>query len=354
MADRILNILARSWKLRRLYTMLSQAHTRSVLQPAANIAYAPSPYKTQEDKGADARPALFITSRFRTGSTFLWQLMNAVDGATCYYEPLNERVWVDEADEKASPPKRAVDPTHKGVSDYAAQYAGLSSLSIYHTPDWTSRQLWMDEQSHDWAMRDYLTGLIAGTDKYPVLQFNRVDFRLRWLRRHFPAAKILHLIRTPRAQWMSTLHGQNVPREATVADFKPYDNFYLLDWAEDLSGVFPILRTPETMPAYGLFYLIWRLSFLHGSQEADLTIRYEDLIADVTGQMEKILSLTGRHDLSFYPEGLEAMIVPASDEKWKAFASDEWFTAIEAFADKALKSYLDAAPPPLIGHNKRS
>src|SRR5262245_55459716 len=43
------------------------------------------------------RRPLFITGRFRSGSTLLWQLFRALPGVTCYYEPFNERRWFDPA-----------------------------------------------------------------------------------------------------------------------------------------------------------------------------------------------------------------------------------------------------------------
>jgi hypothetical protein len=42
------------------------------------------------------KPApIFITARFRTGSTLLWNAFRHVRGCTSYYEPLNERRWFD-------------------------------------------------------------------------------------------------------------------------------------------------------------------------------------------------------------------------------------------------------------------
>src|SRR5437763_16548303 len=38
---------------------------------------------------------IFITGRFRSGSTLLWNIFRHIPGCTAYYEPLNERMWFD-------------------------------------------------------------------------------------------------------------------------------------------------------------------------------------------------------------------------------------------------------------------
>jgi hypothetical protein len=49
-----------------------------------------------EAADAPAGPApIFVTGRFRSGSTLLWNIFRHIDGCTSYYEPLNERRWFD-------------------------------------------------------------------------------------------------------------------------------------------------------------------------------------------------------------------------------------------------------------------
>jgi hypothetical protein len=49
----------------------------------------------EPDDSLMARNAVFVTARFRTGSTLLWNIFRHVPGVTAYYEPLNERRWFD-------------------------------------------------------------------------------------------------------------------------------------------------------------------------------------------------------------------------------------------------------------------
>jgi hypothetical protein len=41
---------------------------------------------------SEGKPApVFVTGRFRSGSTLMWSLFRNVPGCTAFYEPLNER-----------------------------------------------------------------------------------------------------------------------------------------------------------------------------------------------------------------------------------------------------------------------
>src|SRR6185295_9584612 len=112
-------------------------------------------------------------------------------------------------------------------------------------------------------MKRYVEILIERARGRPVLQFNRVDFRLPWLRKTFPGAKILHLYRHPRDQWCSTLMDPSAfPKERTIADFAAHDHFYLRNWARDLKYHFPFLDEQHLDHPYEMFYYVWKLSYL--------------------------------------------------------------------------------------------
>src|SRR5688572_7553199 len=80
---------------------------------------------------SDDRPQpVFITARFRSGSTLLWNLFRNVPGCTAFYEPLNERRWFDPAARGDR-----IDKTHLGVSDYWREYEGLAHLGQWYRQD---------------------------------------------------------------------------------------------------------------------------------------------------------------------------------------------------------------------------
>ncbi len=217
----------------------------------------------------DARRApIFITARFRTGSTLLWNLFRHVSGCTSYYEPFNERRWFD-----SSSHGDRIDPTHLGASEYRREYQNLSHLARYYDERWINEHLFMDERFHAPRMQAYVKALIDAAPGRAVLQFNRVDFRLRWLRARFPTAVIIHLYRHPREQWISSLiEPSRIPREITVREFASHDRFYLLNWARDLSYDFPFLHPDNAEHPYELFYLLWRLSYVFGREHADAVV----------------------------------------------------------------------------------
>ena len=160
---------------------------------------------------------IFITARFRTGSTLLWQLFRNIPGVTAYYEPFNERRWFDQ-----STCGKSVDSTHLGVSEYWSEYQNLSELGQYYSEDWTRRQLCMPRTAWNPAMERYIELMIEKAPGRAVLQFNRVDLRLPWLRARFPRAKILHLYRNPREQWCSCLPKLTQDmRSLRIATFQP-------------------------------------------------------------------------------------------------------------------------------------
>ena len=88
--------------------------------------------------------AIFITARFRSGSTLLWNLFRHVDGMTAYYEPFNERRWFDPASRGDR-----IDTTHRHVDDYWREYEGFEDLGQYYRLEWISKDLLMDGEMWD-------------------------------------------------------------------------------------------------------------------------------------------------------------------------------------------------------------
>ena len=220
------------------------AALRSTVRPYADLGHAAA--------AAVERHPVFITARFRSGSTLLWNLFRHTNRCTAFYEPLNERRWFDPSQRGTT-----TDATHKGVDDYWREYDGLEELGRYYNEEWTSRGLYMDAGSWNPARAAYVRLLVQRAPQRPVLQFNRIDFRLPWFRRMFPSASLIHLYRHPRDQWCSSLADRACSTSCTIADFRNHDGFYLLTWAADLKYRFPFLEQPETSHPYRLFYLIW-------------------------------------------------------------------------------------------------
>jgi hypothetical protein len=280
--------------------------------------------------------AVFVTGRFRSGSTLIWNLFRHIPAVTSYYEPFNERRWFDPVNRGAE-----VDQTHLGVSDYWAEYDGLSELGRYFNESWKFRRLYMSGASYDAPMQRYIETMIERAPGRPVLQFNEVDFRLGWLRAWFPDVPIIHIFRHPRDQWCSTL--QDAARSAAqcrLHEFAAYDGFYLLHWARDLRHTFPFLTLDGDAFAYELYYQVWKLSYLFGQRYAELSLRFEDLIADPRSHIRKVLEVAGMSEVDVEP--LVPLVNPVRTGKWRECADPEWFSQIEARVDATIARYTAA------------
>ena len=304
---------------------------------AVSLVPVPMQYRSHSAETAikpAARP-IFITARFRSGSTFLWQLFKSIEGVTCYYEPLNEARWFL-LDHSTAP----LDKTHIGVEDYRAEYEGMRDLDTWFDPNWAYRHLYMDETSHDPNLERYISELIRRANGRAVLQFNRVDFRLPWLRAHFPEAYILHLYRHPREQWMSILgKGAEVSPDFRIQSAleRSPDGFYTLEWARDLRHVFPFLEPAGRHP-YELHYLLWRLSYLFGRAYGDISICFEDVVLDFERTVGEVCSAVGLEQADL--QRLSRLNQGKQTSRWPSYADDAWYSNMEARCDREIEIYF--------------
>ncbi|MCG6940740.1 MAG: sulfotransferase [Thiohalocapsa sp.] len=311
------------------------------------LAYAPPParYGCPDAGGVEALHAaradgarpLFITARFRSGSTLLWNIFRHTPGVTAFYEPLNERQWFRGGGARPD----ATDPTHLHAERYGAEYAGFDDLARWFDPDWTWQELHMDAQSCDRRLARYLAELIRRAPRRPVLQCNRLDFRLPWLRRVFLHADILHLYRNPREQWLSVQRSSTgcPPGKRLVPD-EPDDYFYTLEWARDLRRVFPCVDPAQHEHAYAVHYLLWRLSYLFGLCHADVSIAYEDLMYDVAATLGPVFARFGIDDARLAGDGYADLVKAPEPVRWPRYADAAWFEAIESDCERELARFL--------------
>jgi hypothetical protein len=202
----------------------------------------------------------------------------------------------------------------------------------------------MGPEFWDADLRRYIDILIAKAPGRPVLQFNRVDFRLPWLRRHYPAARIVHLYRHPRDQWLSSLPGaKDFPTAGQLCDFAAHDHYYLLSWGRDLKHSFPFLDEQRIEHPYQLFYYIWKLSFVFGCHYADYSLAYEDLLRDPRQELERLFAFLEIRtcDLAM----LASLIERPTSGRWACYAGDEWFKRHEAHCERVLGDFFGVERP---------
>ena len=307
----------------------------SRLERLAAVA-APYPGLGEAASAGSGAGTVFITGRFRSGSTLLWNLFRHMNGFTAYYEPYNERRWFDPATRGCG-----TDPTHRKVTDYWREYEGLSELGRYYREEWTRRNLFMDEGAWDPDLLAYTRLLVARAEGRAVLQCNRIDFRLPWFRRHFPLAKVVHLYRHPRDQWCSALvDPKGFPPGGTVRQFWAHDHFYLLSWCADLKHHYPFLDEGRTEHPYQLFYYLWKLSYLFGRRYAHHSLAMEELVEwpeEVLRGLFRVLDIDpAGQDL---PK-LKSLVVRPDLGKWRGYAGEDWFRQHESTCEAVLADFL--------------
>ncbi|SDE36512.1 sulfotransferase [Kordiimonas lacus] len=327
------------------------ARTLGLFRPAAPLPrYRPAGYFPNENRVLGENDAIFITARFRSGSTLLWQAFDRLAGFTAYYEPLNERRWFD-----PSTRGEGTDETHRGVQNYYNNYNDLEHMSELFSTKWTYQNLAMGHSAHSSALEKYVAALISHAAERPVLQFNRVDFRLPFLRAKFPDASILHLRRNPRDSWRSTLKGATNDRDWNLITYSDYCHFYLLPWYRDLAISYPwLLADARKTHPYRVHYLLSRFSDLFAAEWAHTSISYEALCADFAGTIGYLLMENGHtHSAQKSQKGtpivpkvcpfdlspLEGLMAPRQ-EGYDHSVDADFYTAEEAAAEALLKAHL--------------
>ena len=221
---------------------------------------------------------------------------------------------------------------HVGVDSYWDEYQPLlPAIRKVYRPEFGIQRLFLEKHDSHEALKMYISFLLSAADGIPALQFNRVDFRLPWLRVQFPQATIIHLYRDAREQWMSMV--KNLSRE--VWD-DPYENtpYDLIVWSSSLALYFPFLFSRVVTTAYHRHYLLWRLSKLMGERCADISISFDKLLESPKEQIAQLLKTTGLVNVDI--EQLNHLIFPPKREQWRNLVDEDWFLKAEKECDKCL------------------
>jgi hypothetical protein len=305
---------------------------RNFGQKQPEITNLNNPYENfQIANDSQGEGVVFVTGRFRSGSTLLWNVFRKSDDFTAFYEPFNERQWFN-------PEKRGdrVDKTHRGVEDYWLEYEGFEVLSSFYDEDWIRDMLYMSESAYVPNMRAFIDALIQNSPKRPVLQFNRIDFRLPWLKKQYPLAKFIHLYRNPRDQWCSFLEDKTLMNKDDVHETYK-DAFYLDMWCDDLVKHFPFLDRNLSPHPYSRFYYLWKLSYIFGKQYSDISLSYEDFVNNPASSTDSLRSVLDANDSLV--DIAEELISVTSIGAWEKYAQPEWFISKERNCELTLSKF---------------
>jgi hypothetical protein len=267
---------------------------------------------------------LVLSGRFRSGSTLLWQMFDQDPNAVAFYEPDHDGLAAQIAHTTPM-------ASHIGATDYWRAYRSRVPLvSKLHQPTFGNRRLWLDRDESWPALQTWLNALIAAAGaQRAVLKLNRFTLRLPWLRANLPAARIVHLRREPRQQWLSSRRHLPIERRELATELDAYD---LLQWTLDLAPRLPLLAPWLDAPSYTLSYALWRLSETIAASHADLVVDLDaDLLSPGVPGLERLVA---NHVIdSTQRASAHARIAPIANHPLPH--PPEWFEAQEQMVDRA-------------------
>jgi hypothetical protein len=160
-----------------------------------------------------AQPPVFLHCGWRTRGTWLWNRFRGMHGVTGYYEPLNEHLaWVLPST-LGSTNAESWASGHQGLNrPYFDEFRPLLRPGRPGVPRYQSRfatsGFFATSDSPLPGLNRYLRGLIDAAQErgeQPVLKFCRSIGRIGWMRRHFPDAVHIVVLRDPFSQFASAL-----------------------------------------------------------------------------------------------------------------------------------------------------
>jgi glycosyltransferase involved in cell wall biosynthesis len=254
-------------------------------------------------------------------------MFRQVPNVVAFYEPLHEQL---PALIKNNVP---IQSRHFFVDDYFREYPPLKELEHYHAPEFGVCDLHLEANDEYPLLKKYIQYLIdtVPSDKTPVLQFNRIDFRLSWIRTNFPDALLIHLYRGSRDQWISTIehHQQRVEKDLDA------DPYRITTWSKDLCRQFPFLASNYIQHLYQRHYYLWKLSYLAGSRLSDLSLAYEDILQLPDEKVSQILSLSELKKTN--AKDLRSVIEQRPLGRWKQYRDAPWFDRMEDECETTLE-----------------
>src|SRR5712692_7843372 len=235
---------------------------------------------------------VFISGDFCSGSTLLFTLFRETDEYYCLYEPLHSLlreylIW----------PLRVYEH-HFFVDDYFSEYRGFDKIGSLFNSRWADHRLFMsagDEGDDLYRYLCYIIGTSFGRRSKVLLKFNRMTFRLEWLRAKFPEAKIVHIFRDKKAEWNSIVKRvqQHLGREDVGQADVNFNGFSLASWCEDLKTRFPELDAANSRTGYDRFCKLWELSLAAHRRHADISIDYSELTDNFETTCKRLFEAVG-------------------------------------------------------------
>lgn len=159
--------------------------------------------------------AVFLHTGWRSGGTWLWSRLRALDQVEGYYEPLHEQLAGLTPRRIQRMSAHSWQSGHGPTLPYYLEYAPLLDLPLigtargvrHYRPRFAVERFFLGPADEDSALQTYLAYLLSSAvyvERLPVLKFCRSLGRVAWMQARFPGAMHAVLLRDAAAQWHST------------------------------------------------------------------------------------------------------------------------------------------------------
>ena len=253
------------------------------------------------------RSVIFVHSLFRSGSTYIYNVLKRTGRFHVYHEPFHEVIstpqseWGELVGRKDK--LKTILRHDFLVGGYFGEYSHLISKiekSFNKNLSYDYYFLSSDDQADD--LKIYVDVLINGAPKAPILQCTRTSGRIEWFKRNYES-KHIFLLRNPWDQWYSYKVDPYISTTSRLTYSQSNIPPVMKD-VLDASGVLPLtgvdsqekiiygFNHPITPAAdYFLFFGLWVYAFISGKQHCDLFIDMDALSADDEYREKCILDL---------------------------------------------------------------
>jgi hypothetical protein len=158
-----------------------------------------------------AHPPIFLHCGWRTRGTWIWNRFREMSGVAGYYEPLGEPLAGLRPGNLASITAESWASGHVGLArPYFDEYRSLLRPSLPGVRGYQARfataDFFASPETEAPDLYDYLQSLLDAArqnGEQPVLKFCRSIGRVGWMRRHFPDAVHIAVLRDPFTQFAS-------------------------------------------------------------------------------------------------------------------------------------------------------
>jgi len=218
---------------------------------------------------------IIVSGFFRSGTSITQDIIKkSLPDGIHFYEPLHGlmRDWMDQEDNRFFP------------------YKNLLFFSRLYTQDYDLQDLYLSENDEWPQLRFYLYHLYA---RARSIKFTRTSMRLGWLASLFPEAKVIVILRDPRAQYHS-IHNYKDPEEPLFGD--PYLTKRYYEYFKARTEP-PCIAT-EATDDVEQFFLFWKLI----KEETERCLKlfpnikriwYEDLVSKPNEILQELSDFVG-------------------------------------------------------------